>query len=237
MIEGWLALERALATGQTMRSVLVADTRLERLADDVLADGPSPATDELTTFVAPAAVIAEIVGFDLHRGVVAVAERRRADRPGGALAPRSRRMLIVEAVNDAENLGVLFRNAAALGADGVLMDPTSPDPLARRTVRVSTGHVLTRAVGAAAVAPRPRGHHRARHDDRGAHARRRDRPAGRRDRAGPAGRGDGRRRRAGLVGCRRSTRPRSAPGCRWRGRRLDQRRLSGRHRHVGIFSA
>jgi tRNA G18 (ribose-2'-O)-methylase SpoU len=73
--------------------------------------------------------------------VVAVAERPRVPDVGVVVA-RARRLLVVEGVNDGENLGVLFRNAAALGADGVLLDPTSPDPLSRRAVRVSTGHVL-----------------------------------------------------------------------------------------------
>ncbi len=141
VIEGWLALERALATSQSLRSVLVLDSRLDRLAD-LLDSDAGHRLDDLTTFVGDPSTIAGVVGFDLHRGVVAIAERRRAQDPM-TVAQRSRRLLITESVNDAENLGVLFRNAAALGADGVLLDPTSPDPLARRTIRVSTGHVLT----------------------------------------------------------------------------------------------
>ena len=132
--EGWLVLERVVATRHSIRSVLVADTRVDRVSDVV---------DVATTAVlsAPAEVIEEVVGFDLHRGVVAAVERRRMADPA-SLVSRSRRLLVIEGVNDGENLGVLFRNAAGLGADGVLIDPTTCDPYARRTVRVSTGHVL-----------------------------------------------------------------------------------------------
>ena len=51
-------------------------------------------------------------------------------------------MAVLEGVNDHENLGALFRNAAALGVDGVLLGPRCADPLYRRSVRVSMGHVL-----------------------------------------------------------------------------------------------
>jgi tRNA G18 (ribose-2'-O)-methylase SpoU len=69
-----------------------------------------------------------------------------ADRPElptvEALAQGARRLLVVEAVNDHENVGSLFRNAAAFGVDGVVLDPTAADPLYRRATRVSLGHVL-----------------------------------------------------------------------------------------------
>ena len=133
--EGWLVLERVVATQHRIRSVLVADSKVDRLRD--LLD-----VDATTVLAAPSAVISGIVGFDLHRGVVASVERRRLPDPASLVA-RSRRLLVVEGVNDGENLGVLFRNAAGLGADGLLLDPTTCDPLSRRTVRVSMGHALS----------------------------------------------------------------------------------------------
>jgi tRNA G18 (ribose-2'-O)-methylase SpoU len=136
VIEGWLALERAIASHQDLRAVLVLDTRLDRVRATLDAARLSP-----TVLVADAPVVEAVVGFDLHRGVVAVANRPRVQDVGVVVA-RARRLLVVEGVNDGENLGVLFRNAAALGADGVVLDPISPDPLSRRAVRVSTGHVL-----------------------------------------------------------------------------------------------
>ncbi|MCL4154624.1 UNVERIFIED_CONTAM: hypothetical protein GTU68_003220, partial [Idotea baltica] len=93
-------------------------------------------------FVATQEVLDAIVGFPLHRGLVASAERGLAALPEH-VSKRSRRLLIVDGVNDAENLGSLFRNAAAFDVDGVLLDDKSQDPLGRRVVRVSMGHSLS----------------------------------------------------------------------------------------------
>ena len=132
--EGWLALEAALATGHELRSILVAEPRVQRLRE--LLNGR-----QATVLVAAPALIEEVVGFDLHRGVVASVTRRRGSEPG-AVAARASRLVVVEGMNDGENLGAVFRNVAALGAGGVLIDPTTHDPLSRRVVRVSLGHVL-----------------------------------------------------------------------------------------------
>jgi tRNA G18 (ribose-2'-O)-methylase SpoU len=59
-----------------------------------------------------------------------------------ALLENTRRLAVLESLNDFENLGALFRNAAAFGVDTVLLDPHCADPLYRRSVRVSMGHVL-----------------------------------------------------------------------------------------------
>src|SRR5690606_24270364 len=82
-----------------------------------------------------------VTGVHFHRGVVGVAERPTAQTPDAVLAG-ARRVLALEGVNDYENLGALFRNAVAFGVDAVLLDPTTADPLYRRTTRVSLGHVL-----------------------------------------------------------------------------------------------
>jgi tRNA G18 (ribose-2'-O)-methylase SpoU len=92
-------------------------------------------------YLAARDVFDRIAGFHVHRGVLAIAGRRPEPDPID-LARSSRAILVIEGVNDHENLGALFRNAAALGADAVLMDPTCCDPLYRRSVRVSIGHVL-----------------------------------------------------------------------------------------------
>jgi tRNA G18 (ribose-2'-O)-methylase SpoU len=85
--------------------------------------------------------MAEVVGFHLNRGVLAVADRP-APVDAAALAAGGRVLAVLEGVNDHENLGALFRNAAALGVHGVLLGPHCADPLYRRSVRVSMGHVL-----------------------------------------------------------------------------------------------
>lgn len=134
MVEGRLALEQLLASGLEVHSVLVADTRAAGLAG-LLAGCPAP------TYVADRAVLAATAGYDLHRGVLALGRRPPAADPAPILAAPGP-VLVLEAVNDHENLGALFRTARALGAAGVLLSPTCADPLYRRSIRVSLGHVL-----------------------------------------------------------------------------------------------
>jgi tRNA G18 (ribose-2'-O)-methylase SpoU len=132
--EGVVVVRRLVASPYPVRSVLGVPRRLEELADDLAAlDVPAYATDADT--------MATVVGFHLNRGVLAVADRAALPDPAG-LAARSRLLAVLEGVNDHENLGSLFRNAAALGVDGVLLGPRCADPLYRRSVRVSMGHVL-----------------------------------------------------------------------------------------------
>jgi tRNA G18 (ribose-2'-O)-methylase SpoU len=114
------------------RSVLV--TPRQRVAlGELLATLPCP------VYVAGEAVLRRVVGFELHRGAVASVERWALPSLDAVLAS-ARRVAVVERVNDHENLGVLFRNAAALGIDAVVLDRESADPLYRRCVRVSIGH-------------------------------------------------------------------------------------------------
>jgi tRNA G18 (ribose-2'-O)-methylase SpoU len=85
--------------------------------------------------------LSEIVGFRVTRGVLASADRI-AEPPLAALLEGTSRVAVLEGLNDFENLGALFRNAAAFGVEAVLLDPRCADPLYRRSVRVSMGHVL-----------------------------------------------------------------------------------------------
>src|SRR5439155_2509620 len=87
------------------------------------------------------ALLRSTVGFNLHRGVVASAQRVAEPDPL-SLVHDARRVAVLENLNDVENLGNLFRSARAFGIDAVLLDPQSADPLYRRCVRVSMGHVL-----------------------------------------------------------------------------------------------
>ena len=132
--EGLLALQTVVATGHRIRSVLVSEPKLDRVLG-VLGD------IDARVFVAPRAVVEATVGFAMHRGVVASVDRPPLANPAALLAA-ARRVLILEGINDHENLGAIFRNAAAFGADAVVLDPTCADPLYRRSVRVSLGHVL-----------------------------------------------------------------------------------------------
>lgn len=134
IVEGALAIERLVQSSYAVRSVLTNRRAFERLRD-VLADVDAP------VYVVADDVMRATVGFDLHRGAVASAVRP-PERDVDELLGGGTRLLVLEGVNDHENLGALFRNAAAFGVDGVLLDPTCADPLYRRSVRVSLGHVL-----------------------------------------------------------------------------------------------
>ncbi len=132
--EGWVVLERALAHHASIRSILVDERRVDRLSG-------LPGASDIPTWTAEAPVLEAIVGFSLHRGVVAVGDRRR-EPDVDSLVRRSRRLLVVEGVTDGENLGALLRSAAALGANGVVVDTTSGDPWSRRAIRTSVGAVF-----------------------------------------------------------------------------------------------
>jgi tRNA G18 (ribose-2'-O)-methylase SpoU len=133
VVEGVFALEALLDSPYPIRSVLATERRADRVRD--LVGGRS------AVVVRGDDEVAAIAGFDFHRGVLAAADR--LPLPAVADVVRSARLVaVVEGVGDHENLGALFRNAAAFGVDAVLLDPTTADPLYRRSVRVSLGHVL-----------------------------------------------------------------------------------------------
>ncbi|HEY2206743.1 MAG TPA: RNA methyltransferase [Pseudonocardia sp.] len=134
--EGVVVVRRLLASPYPVRALLGVPARLDDLAED-LAGVPAPA------YRTSPEVMSEVVGFHLNRGVLAVADRAAPVDPLALAADPSARVLaVLEGVNDHENLGSVFRNAAALGAAGVLLGPRCADPLYRRSVRVSMGHVL-----------------------------------------------------------------------------------------------
>ena len=133
--ESHLVIRRLLSTTLRVRSVLVTQREHARLAD-VLRDLRAP------VYVASPAVMRAVAGFDIHRGALAAADRFILPTPAAVLADATR-VAVLERVNDHENLGMIFRNAGALGIDAVLLCPECSDPLYRRSVRVSVGHVLT----------------------------------------------------------------------------------------------
>lgn len=132
IVESMLGVEVLATSGLAIRSVLVTPAKLDRLP---------PLDPEVLVLVADLQVQRATVGFDLHRGVVASAERPAPLDPE-PLLDGARRVVVAERLNDLENLGSLFRNARAFGADAVLLDHETTDPYGRRPVRVSMGHVL-----------------------------------------------------------------------------------------------
>ncbi len=132
--EGVLVVQRMLASRFTPHALLGTERRLGELEDD-LAGAGAP------FYRTSADVMAQVVGFHLNRGVLAAA--RRVPEPTVAqLVEGARTVAVLEGVNDHENLGSIFRNAAGLGVDAVVFGSGCADPLYRRAVRVSMGHAL-----------------------------------------------------------------------------------------------
>ncbi len=146
IVEGYVAIDRLIESGHEVRSVLLAPSRVERFADNAATLTASG----VEVFVADRDVMADVVGFDLHRGVLACA-RRRPLASIGELLDGARRIAVLEGLNDNENLGAIARAAKAFGVDGLLLDPTCTDPYSRRTVRVSMGEVLSLPISRAST--------------------------------------------------------------------------------------
>lgn len=135
MAESPLVVRALMRSGRAVRSVLVTPAQHAVLAD--VLDG-----SDVPVYVAADDLLRQVVGFDLHRGAVASGVRWPLP-PADSLLAGSRRVAVLERLNDYENLGGIFRNAAAFGIDAVLLDSESADPLYRRCVRVSIGHAIT----------------------------------------------------------------------------------------------
>lgn len=132
VVEGPVAIERLLAAPHRVRSVLLSEEKYSRMA---------PLLGGLTVYVVSRQLLHDIVGFNLHRGAIAAADR--LPHPTlTELVASGRRLAVLEGLNDPENLGAIARSARAFGVDGFVLDPTCIDPYTRRTVRVSMGEIL-----------------------------------------------------------------------------------------------
>jgi tRNA G18 (ribose-2'-O)-methylase SpoU len=132
--EGATVVARLARSAFRVRAVIGVPERIEALRP-VLAGLPVP------VYVVDKWLLSDVAGFRVTRGVLASADRPPPRVPAALLAAASR-VAILSALNDFENIGAVFRNAAAFGLDAVLLDPQCADPLYRRSVRVSMGHVL-----------------------------------------------------------------------------------------------
>ena len=133
--ESELVIRRALEAGYRPRSMVMAPEWLERMApliDDVDAPVYSASYD----------VLRELTGFNVHRGALASFHRKPLPSVGEVLAA-AQRVVVLEDMVSHTNLGAIFRCAAALGMDGVVLSPSCADPLYRRSVRVSMGAVFS----------------------------------------------------------------------------------------------
>jgi tRNA G18 (ribose-2'-O)-methylase SpoU len=114
--------------------VLVSEPALAALADALDAATP--------VYVASQEVIRGVVGFNFHRGAIAIGERGPGLSLGDVLAGAPRTVLVCERLSNPDNMGGVFRNAMAFGADAVVLSPGSADPLYRKVIRVAIGGSL-----------------------------------------------------------------------------------------------
>ncbi len=132
--EGVNVVRRLIDSPYPVRAVIGVQSRVEAMSAALSAvDAPVYVVDKW--------LLSDVVGFRVTRGILASAARPSPPSVE-ALLRGAQRLAVLESLNDFENLGALFRNAAAFGVDAVLLDPQCADPLYRRSVRVSMGHVL-----------------------------------------------------------------------------------------------
>ena len=131
LAEGALTIRRALAAGYRPRAVLTTDRWLDELSDI-----------EAPALVVPLDVLRATTGYPVHRGALASFDRRPLPAPAAVLAD-ARRLVVLQDLVDHTNVGAIFRSAAALGWEAVLVTPRCGDPLYRRSVRTSMGAVFS----------------------------------------------------------------------------------------------
>lgn len=126
----------ALQAGMQPVALLCEERHITGDAADIIAENP-----DMEVYTGPRDILAGLTGYTLTRGVLC-AMRRPLPPTVEEVCGGARRMVVIDGVVDTTNIGAIFRSAAALGMDGVLLTPTSCDPLNRRSVRVSMGSVF-----------------------------------------------------------------------------------------------
>ncbi|MEL7128191.1 MAG: RNA methyltransferase [Pseudomonadota bacterium] len=138
IVEGKVTLETLIRrSAYQPESLFLSETRVDPLAP-LLADVP----DEVPIYVAPQKVMDRIAGFPIHRGVLACAKKPATPDLSSLLAT-AKTVLVLIGLSNHDNVGGCFRNAAAFGADLILLDDGSCDPFYRKSIRVSAGTVLS----------------------------------------------------------------------------------------------
>ena len=126
----------ALDAGYEPTALLCEQRHITGDAADIVAR-----CGDIPVYTGPRELLAQLTGYTLTRGVLCA--MRRPTAPAlEAICKNARRLVIIDGVVDTTNIGAIFRSAAALGIDGVLLTPSSCDPLNRRAVRVSMGSVF-----------------------------------------------------------------------------------------------
>jgi len=138
VVESRLCVRRLIEEPRfRVRSVFVTEAALEGLRDVLVK-----LAAETPVYIASPALLKRVVGYNLHRGCIAAAERGAMSSLEEILAAQPRLLVGLEGVANPENVGNVFRNAVAFGADAVLLSSGCADPLYRKAVRVSMGGTL-----------------------------------------------------------------------------------------------
>jgi len=132
--EGDLVVNRLLASGLRIESLVVAEDQIDRVV----------VSDEVVVYVTPRKLIESLIGFKFHRGILACGVRPPGADLSTLVPPTDQAVTVVvcAAIHDPENLGGILRNCAAFGVDLVMVSSDSADPFSRRVLRVSMGAVL-----------------------------------------------------------------------------------------------
>jgi len=138
MAEGELVVRHLIDSPFGVESVLTTPNRLRTIQDALERLPP-----ETPVYLADQPLMNSIVGFNIHRGLLAVGLRGR-EPTAAELIARARVLLVLEDLVNHDNIGAMFRNAAALvgPSAGILLSPRCADPLYRKAIRVSMGHAL-----------------------------------------------------------------------------------------------
>jgi len=140
--EGTKVIVRAVAAGYPVRSVLLAESRAADLAGLAVPGwAPDAGQDGVPVYVVPDEVAEHLTGYRVHRGALASLCRRPLP-PVATVVSAARRIVVLEDLVDHGNVGAIFRCAAAMGVDAVILSPRCADPLYRRAVKVSMGAVF-----------------------------------------------------------------------------------------------
>jgi tRNA G18 (ribose-2'-O)-methylase SpoU len=142
MVESEMVVRRLLNSNWQIHSLFLSPQKYERLA-------PFIEDNSLQVFVADVSLMSDISGFHIHRGTLALVHRPsketlRIQKLIQSLHGKKRiTLLFAEGITNVDNIGALFRNAAAFGVDALVLDATCCDPLYRKAIRVSMGHALS----------------------------------------------------------------------------------------------
>jgi tRNA G18 (ribose-2'-O)-methylase SpoU len=135
-----LAAAHRAGRGIEAEAILLLENRVDGVSG-ILAEFPP----DIPVYVASAPVFDAIAGFNMHRGVLALGKRQSAPGRDALVSSLPGKSLVLAAcgISNHDNMGSMFRNAAAFGVDAILMDETSCDPMYRKAIRVSVGSVLS----------------------------------------------------------------------------------------------